>query len=77
MEGRAVLARENDGIIWIKTVHAPNLTPFVLMASLIHYQTTLTVIGVGLALVVVLLAIYLLMRRQQRQRQSPHQQLRA
>jgi hypothetical protein len=42
-----VLVRPSEGIIWIKAVHAPDFTPFVLVLSLIHYRKPQIVIGIG------------------------------
>ena len=65
-QDRSVLAQDQDGIIWIKQVHAPDFTPFVLAVSLIHYRTPLMAIGGGLVIVIVLLAVYVLVRWQRR-----------
>ena len=56
------IAREFDGIVWIKTVHAPDLTGFVMTASMIHYRTALTVIGIALVAMMGVLLIYLAVR---------------
>jgi hypothetical protein len=59
------VARDFDGVIWIRTVHAPDF-PFVkLMAfSAMHYTTDLEVLGV----VLVLGIIFLIVRRVRRRR---------
>jgi erythromycin esterase-like protein len=66
--GRSVLAQDQDGIFWIKTVHAPDFTPFVLMVSLIHYRTLLMVTGICLVMLIVVLPICVLVRSQRRRR---------
>ncbi|MBV9180531.1 MAG: erythromycin esterase family protein [Acidobacteria bacterium] len=64
-EGHAVIAKENDGLIWIKTVHAPDFTPFVFLASLIHYKTAVSALASSLVVVVV---VYVLIRRRKQMR---------
>ena len=60
------LTREFDGIIWIKTVHAPDFTPFVLVISMVHYRKALMIVGIGLVLATVLVPAYLVVRRRKR-----------
>jgi len=67
---RLNITREFDGIIWIKTVHAPDITPFVLFVSMIHYRNALIIAGVGLILSTALLLTYLVARRRKQRRNA-------
>ena len=61
------VARDFDGIIWMRTVHAPDF-PFVKLVafSSLHYITQLEVLGV----VIVLGILFLIVRRIRRRRRS-------
>jgi erythromycin esterase len=58
------MARDFDGIVWIKNVHAPDL-PFVklVLFSSIHYEKELIAIGAALLLVIVFLIVRRIRRR--------------
>jgi erythromycin esterase-like protein len=67
---RLNITREFDGIVWIKTVHAPDFTPFVLFVSMIHYRNALLITGIGLVLATALLPTYLVLRWRKRRRNA-------
>lgn len=61
-------AKQFDGIIWIKTVHAPDFTPFVLIASVMHYRVGLIAIAIGITAAILATPIYLAVRWRSRRR---------
>jgi len=65
-QSRLIITRQFDGIVWIKSVHAPDLTPFVLVVSIIHYRRALILIGISVALIIVLVLLYLFVRWRRR-----------
>jgi erythromycin esterase-like protein len=66
---RMTLTTTCDAIIWIKRVHAPDLTAFVLIVAVIHYQKTL---AVGTTLLIALIAFVLILKSRRQHRRARH-----